>query len=212
LSVGDAEHHMLKAAANFKSRCMIKLGQGVGVGIRMPQDPGFEGVDDGTGAMLQRPFVGEETGELLGVPPLEPDTTRPGFAVGGQTEQELAAAGGGAGSNVERDLMELVDRAVQSGQKQVFDHATVGALARTYDSSAVIDYAMPTLIKALDAIGRVLFTFYWKNEDFAERYGEEGLAEFEDLLRGVFKSYGDMVLQLKRKSSTNADTREIMAV
>ena len=59
------------------------------------------------------------------------------------------------------------------------------------------------VVVALDRLGRILFIFYWKNEDFAERYGEEDLAEMEDMLRGVFKSYGDLVLKLKEKSVTD---------
>ena len=66
-------------------------------------------------------------------------------------------------------------------------------------------------MKALDRLGRILFIFYWKNEDFGERYGKDELAEIEDLLRAVFKSFGDMVLKLKQKSVSPEDSKEILA-
>ena len=64
----------------------------------------------------------------------------------------------------------------------------------------MIDSYIPEFMKSLDKLGRVLFLYYWKNEDFAERYGSGGIAEMEDLLRGVFKSYGELVLSLKKKA------------
>jgi hypothetical protein len=72
----------------------------------------------------------------------------------------------------------------------------------------VIDSYVPELLKAMDRLGRVLFLFYWKNEEFVERYGSEDLAEMEDMLRGVFKSFGDLVLKLRQKAidSDSAET------
>jgi hypothetical protein len=209
MSVEDAEGTMLDAEVNTKSRKLLKMAQGVGVGINMPQDPGFSGSDPDTGQLIQEPYQGTTTGELLGAPPLA-DTLQPGYAVGGQTEHEIS--GGGGGQDIGAEAISLAAQAAQSGQKNVFDHATIGGLAHLYDASAVIDQYVPKLLESLDHIGRILFIFYWKNEDFAERYGNEDLAEMEDMFRGVFKSFGDMVLKLKQKSVGSSGNKDVLAI
>jgi hypothetical protein len=206
MSVDDAEGTMLDAQTHMKSRKLLKLAQGVGVGINMPQDPGYSGSDPDTGQLITEPYVGTETGEFLGAPPLR-DTLEPGYAVGGQSESEVSGGG-----DLGEEAIALSQQAAQTGQKNVFDHATIGGLARLYDSSAVIDQYIPELTKALDRIGRILFIFYWKNEDFAERYGKEDLAEMEDLIRGVYKSFGDLVLKLKQKSVGSDDSKDVLAI
>lgn len=215
MAVDDAEDRLATAQRQMKVRCLIKLGQygGVGVGMNMPQDPGYAGADPDTGALITEPFNGSATGELLGVPPLQ-DATRPGFAIGGQTEREIGGMSGGGGDSdgLGNDVAALAQQAAATGQKNVFDHSTIGGLARLYDASAAIDQYLPDLLKALDRLGRVLFIFYWKNEDFAERYGEEDLAEMEDLFRGVFKSFGDLVLKLKQKSVATEDNKEMLTL
>ena len=147
----------------------------------------------GLGLPMEQPFMEANEGVPLGAGEWQ-DSTQPGFAVGGQSEQE---------SGMGEDINALAQQAAMTGQKHIFDHASIGGLARMYDSGAAIDMYVPDLTKALDRLGRILFIFYWKNEDFAERYGEEDLAEMEDMLRGVFKSYGDLVLKLKQKSVTD---------
>jgi hypothetical protein len=55
-------------------------------------------------------------------------------------------------------------------------------------------------MKALDRLGRVLFMFYWHQEEFQERYGKADLPELEDSLRNAFEVLGDVVLYLKQKT------------
>ena len=86
------------------------------------------------------------------------------------------------------------------GQQQVFDHASVGGLAGTSDSSAMVDTFIPTWIESLDKLGRTLFLFYWKNEEFAERYGSDDIADLEDKLRNVYQKFGELVYELKNKT------------
>jgi len=69
-----------------------------------------------------------------------------------------------------------------------------------YDTSNAIDSYIPEMMKALDRVGRILFLFYWKNTDFAERYGDQDLIEMEDHLRAVFKSLGDLILSLRQRT------------
>ena len=185
LSVDDAETMMKEASANFKSRRLIKLGQMVGVNMPNPSPQAFT-QEPYTGIPMMQPQVENMTGSMTGVRPPQ-DSAVPGFNLGGEAQMDQEAAG-------------LAEQAAGAGQKQVFDHAAIGGLAKLHDTTTVIDSYVPELVQALDRLGRILFLFYWKNEEFAERYGTEDLAEMEDSIRGVFKSFGDLVLQLRQKS------------
>jgi hypothetical protein len=189
LGVDDAEDMLKEARANFKSRRLIKMAQ---VGVAMPAPPPqATGFDDFTGQTVVSPQVDLMQGQTVGQPPVQ-NTMVPGFNLGGEAAMDLQAAG-------------VAQQAANAGQKQVFDHATIGGLAHLYDSGTVIDSYIPELMQSLDRLGRILFLFYWKNEEFSERYGTEDLAEMEDMLRGVFKSFGDLVLQLRQKTIDSDD-------
>jgi len=190
LKVDDAETMLKEARENFKSRRLIKLGQMVGVNMP-PAPPQAMGSDQFTGATTVAPQVNQMQGNMTGVPPLQNPVT-PGFNIGGEAQMDIGAAN-------------VAQQAAGAGQKQVFDHAAIGGLAHLYDSGSVIDSYVPELMQALDRLGRILFLFYWKNEEFAERYGSEELSEMEDMIRGVFKSYGDLVLKLRQRAIDSED-------
>ena len=162
------------------------------VGVSMPAEtPQAYGSDSYTGMPVVQPQYDQMQGTMTGVPPLQ-DPSRLGFNLGGESEMDVNSAG-------------VAANAEQTGQKSVFDHATIGGLSRIYDSGGVIDTYIPELVKALDRVGRILFLFYWKNDDFMERYGSEDMADMEDMIRNVFKQFGDLVLQLKEKAIGNDD-------
>jgi hypothetical protein len=48
--------------------------------------------------------------------------------------------------------------------------------------------------------------FYWHNSDFAEQYGIDEMADFEDLLLSTIKSTAKIVLFLKQRSVENSTT------
>ena len=195
LSVDDAEVMLKEAQSAFKSRRLVKLGQLTGVSMPPPvmtDQP--VGTDPYTGQPIQQPYNEIQHGQTLVTHPF-PDPNQQGFNIGGEAEVDAQAG-------------QLAQQAAQAGQKQVFDHATIGGLAKLYDVGAVIDSYVPDLMKALDRLGRIVFLFYWKNEDFAERYGEGDLSEMEDALRGTFKGFGDLVLQLRQKAIDQEDAQD----
>jgi hypothetical protein len=200
LSVPDMDELVARAEAGSSRTVRVKLAQVVspmvGVDMPMPTLPG-PGTDpySGMGLPMEEPYIENQPGSLSGVPTLQ-DPSQPGFAVGGQSETE---AGSNAGV-LPDEVMQLADQAAQAGQKHVFDQSTIAGLAGLYDIGYAIDMYVPELTKSLDRIGRILFIFYWKNDEFAERYGEQDLAGIEDLLRNVFKSFGTLVLHLQEKS------------
>lgn len=110
--------------------------------------------------------------------------------------------GGGGASDVdgEVDTFEVVQQAAQTGEKEVFDAAALGALIKNHNPTDLVDRFLPTIISGMDRIGRMLFLIYWHFEDFEERYGEDDLSEFIDNLRSVFEQLGDVVVFAKKRT------------
>jgi len=88
----------------------------------------------------------------------------------------------------------------QAGVPNVFEHGLVGSLIHTYDSVAMIDKYIPDLESALDRLGRLLFLYYWKPRDFEDAYGADDMANLENQLLSTFQSFGELVLELLKKS------------
>ena len=98
-------------------------------------------------------------------------------------------------------LMQLSE---EVGNGSIFEHGVVGSLAKTYDSTKLIDKYMPDLEDGLDKLGRLIFLFYWKPEDFSQLYGSDDQADLENMLLSNFKSFGDLVLTLLKKTKFNS--------
>jgi hypothetical protein len=99
----------------------------------------------------------------------------------------------------QKDVRSVVD-AAQSGQREVFDTAMVGAMLRAVRDDSLVDRYMGELTKGLDKLGRILFMFYWHGDRFADRYGKSDMPELEDSLRNAFEMLGDVILFLKQKT------------
>ena len=201
-----------KAASDGSTRVVItarksmqKKAQGVGVNMPMPV-PQEASVDPYTGIpVYSDPYTNQQFGQFSGVPTLPPEggLTR-GIADGSEIQNGM---GGPAEEGpqdqmlpIDQEAQMLAEQAAQAGQKHVFDQAAVGGLSKVYDTSAVVDSYIPTFMDSLDRLGRVLFLFYWKHDDFTSRYGSDDVVEMEDRLRGVFKQFGDLTLKLKEKA------------
>lgn len=92
------------------------------------------------------------------------------------------------------------------GAPHVFDHAVLGSLARTYDSAKLLEGFIPKLEDGVDYLGRSIFLFYWRPEDWRNLYGKDDLMEIEQKLNSVFDNMGDVVLDLLKKTRTAAST------
>ena len=93
-----------------------------------------------------------------------------------------------------------IQRAVATGQKEVFDTSMINSMLKTVRDDSMIDRWLPDLIKGMDRLGRILFQFYWHGNQFADRYGKQDMAELEDTLRNSFEQLGDTILFLKQKT------------
>ena len=91
-------------------------------------------------------------------------------------------------------------RASDQGQKEVLDTAVISGIVKLMDVDTRVDSYIGDLLLGLDRLGRILFMYYWHNDKFSERYGQEDMAKLEDSLRNVFSSLGELALFLKQKT------------
>ena len=100
-------------------------------------------------------------------------------------------------------------RAANSGSQPVFDAAMIGSLLSTNRPIEQSSEWLPDLVSGLDSKSRLLLSFYWHNGAFSSVYGNDSLAEFEDVLLSAIKMDGKVILFLKQKagesSSSNVD-------
>lgn len=99
---------------------------------------------------------------------------------------------------------EIFAHSQEIGASHAFDHAVLGSLARTYDSAKLLEGYIPKLEDGVDAMGRSLFLFYWRPEDWRNLYGLDDLTDIEQKLTSVFENAGDVVLDLLKKTRTAA--------
>lgn len=86
------------------------------------------------------------------------------------------------------------------GQNEVFDAATLVTMLRTMRDEDLIDRSIPTLAAAMGEVGALLYKFFWHQDDFAERFGDDDMPDMEDALRNLLEGLGDMVLKLRQKT------------
>lgn len=196
-----------KSASEGNTRIIItgrkllqKSAQGVGVSMPtpIPQEPS---VDPYTGVPVYAdPYTNQQMGQFTGVPSLPPEG---GLTKDIATGSEIQRGMEGPEDSmvpIDQQAQQLAEEAAAAGQKHVFDQAAVGGLSKVYDTSAVVDSYIPNFMDSLDRLGRVMFLFYWKHDDFTSRYGSDDVVEMEDRLRSVFKQLGDLTLKLKEKA------------
>ena len=106
--------------------------------------------------------------------------------------------------------MDIYNLSKEKGTSAMFEHGVVGSLVQTYDSMAMVDKYMPDLEQGLDKLGRLLFLFYWKPEDFSRAYGTDDQPQLEYKLASCFKSLGDLVIELLRKNRDQDGTASLV--
>jgi hypothetical protein len=187
--------HMLKEAEKFGgSRYYVKKAEPylTGDGPMAPPQPAQEySQQDEYGGV---PTQGQQT-DFQEVPGMSGQNTDP------STYDPMA--------NMEPDSNQVAQQASQEGQKEVFDTAMVSAMLKAVRGDSLVDRFLGDLMKALDSLGRILFMFYWHNEEFMDRYGKQDLPELEDTIRNAFEVLGDLCLFLKQKTIEPSGGSEI---
>ena len=190
---------------------LVKKAQDSLVNVAMPAPlEQLPATDPYTGIpVYQSPYVDIVHGQYTGVPGLPPEggLTR-GINIGGEMERNMGSGEypdehdemrNGA-LPIDEEAKRLAEEAAAAGQRHVFDQAAIGGLVKVFDTANVVDSYIPDFMDTIDRLGRILFLFYWKHEDFNQRYGSDDVVQMEDSLRNVFKNLGELTLSLKEKS------------
>ena len=98
-----------------------------------------------------------------------------------------------------------VEQAIENGQKEVFDVSMLKSLLTNADTETQIDKLVVKMTKAMNTVGKLLFLYYWKGDEFENLYGPQKLTEFEGSARKAFEVLGDMILFLKRNKLETAN-------
>lgn len=187
-----------------------QMGDGL-VGVSMPAPlEQLPSTDPYTGVpVYQSPYIDVTHGQFTGVPGLPPEggLTR-GINIGGEMERNMGYAEYPDEHNeaisgalpIDEEARRLAEEAAAAGQRHVFDQAAIGGLVKVFDTANVVDSYIPDFMDTIDRLGRILFLFYWKHEDFNQRYGSDDMVQMEDHLRSVFKQLGELTLNLKEKA------------
>jgi hypothetical protein len=96
--------------------------------------------------------------------------------------------------------MMVAQQAANSGQKDIFDVSSMSGMLKTVNQDNLVDKYLGDLMKAVDRIGRIIFLFYWHQDEFEAKYGREAMPELEDSLRNAFETSSDVALFLMEKS------------
>lgn len=107
-------------------------------------------------------------------------------------EQDVARVASG--------IAQLAALAADRGQRDVFDAGALVAMLRTMRDEDLIDRSIPTLAAAMSEVGSLIYKFFWHQDDFAERFGDDEMPEMEDAFRNLFEALGDTVLKLRQKT------------
>lgn len=106
------------------------------------------------------------------------------------------------------DVLDQANQAAKSGIKEVFDASVLKSLIDVADLSEMRKDYISDMILGMDRVGRMLFLYYWHNEEFEDRYGKEDMDKLEETLKNVFVTTGDLVLFLKEKIAYAPDSAE----
>lgn len=121
-------------------------------------------------------------------------------AQGVPKEESAALVAEGPAASEQEVGPEMMQDASQMYDPAMFDTAAITSLAESATLTDAVATYLPTLMKGLDHIGRILMTFWMKGPDLRGELGDEKFNAVEDKLRNLFKSLGDLLLDIQQNA------------
>jgi hypothetical protein len=110
-------------------------------------------------------------------------------------------------TNMSEEDRNVLNKAMESGTKEVFDVSLLRILAEEDSPAQIINEWMPALFTALDRVGRILYLCR-AGESMQDTYGVDRVDDVERKLRKQFNELGDIILtMLKGKIKDFDDLR-----
>lgn len=92
----------------------------------------------------------------------------------------------------------------QTGDKDVMEAGTISSLSKICEIDDLIDTYLPDLTNAMDKIARMIFIYWYKSDQFMDKYTDTEIKETEDMLRNLLKELGKTVYKFKTSKSETA--------
>jgi len=207
LPYGQALFHLIRVHGCSEAGAteMLKAAQAKGrvrapVVYRLKYANGYPGMEGPNAPAIPQPMYGSEAigyNNVNAIYPQEEEIPVPGMS-SHRTDPRIYDPF--LRITPDQQAMGMAQQAGQEGQKEVFDTAMISGMLKAVRQDTLVDRYLGDLMKAVDKLGRLLFMFYWHQEEFSERYGKSDLPELEDSLRNAFETLGDVVLFLKEKT------------
>lgn len=101
-------------------------------------------------------------------------------------------------------VMQRAQEAQQRGDREAFTPNLFRSIIKATAGPGLVDNDIPTLLKAVDALGRIHLKHCYNGELFGERYGKDDMPEMGDAVRDAFISLGDLTLVFQEKDVSSA--------
>lgn len=192
--------------AEQRGHAIYRIKYAPGYGTEKQANPNYSTLAGGPNAPLDTDFAEERSVEDYG--PNNAVPTQYGgetaYSVDGMSSDSTDPGTWDNWQNYTREdmaqTMQTAQQAGQNGQKEVFDTTMISGMLKSVRQDSLVERYLGTLVEAVDALGRLLFNFYWHQEEFEDRYGKSDMPELEDSIRNAFEAVGDVTLYLKEKT------------
>lgn len=97
-------------------------------------------------------------------------------------------------------IMEQVQRAADSGVKEIFDVSIMKTLVSTSRPEALIGDYTSTILKMMDRLCRMLFLGYVQEDDFKTQYGDDKYEEYMETIRNAMDDLSELFVFVSTRS------------
>ena len=97
-------------------------------------------------------------------------------------------------------IMEQVQRAADSGVKEIFDVSVMKTLVSTSRPEALIGDYTSTILKMMDRLCRMLFLGYVQEDDFKTQYGDDKYEEYMETIRNSMDDLSELFVFVSTRS------------
>jgi len=95
---------------------------------------------------------------------------------------------------------ELMQESQAVQDPSVFDSSAIASLADSATMTEAVSMYIPTLMRALDHLGRILVTLWMKGPELKQELGEEKYNTLEDKMRNIFRGMGELMLRMNQQT------------
>ena len=98
------------------------------------------------------------------------------------------------------DIIKQVQRAADSGVKEIFDVSLMKVLVKTSRPEALLGDYYTTIMKMMDRLCRMLFLGYVKEDDFKNQYGDDKYEEYLETIRNAMADLSELFIFISTRS------------